>query len=123
MNLAIKGLVLPNGMPVVIVEDPTASEIDVTTRYRVGSVDDPPDHPGMAHLVEHLMFQQTLGSKSLFAHLEDDASWFNGETTFDATTYMSRAPMAKLDELLSIEAVRVGFRCTSISDAVFERAV
>jgi hypothetical protein len=28
MNLHIQGLVLPNGMPVVIVEDPTASEID-----------------------------------------------------------------------------------------------
>jgi zinc protease len=121
MNLQIKGLVLPNGMPVVVVEDPTATEIEVTTRYRVGSVDDPPDHPGMAHLVEHLMFQQTLGSRSLFAHLEDATTWFNGETTFDATTYMERAPGSKLDELLSVEAVRVGFRCTTISDAVFAR--
>jgi zinc protease len=121
MNLQINGLVLPNGMPVVIVQDPSASEIDVVTRYRVGSVDDPADHPGMAHLVEHLMFQQTLGAKSLFAHLEDDATEFNGETTFDATTYMERAPLATLDEMLSIEAVRVGFRCTTVSEAVFER--
>jgi zinc protease len=121
MNLQIQGLALPNGMPLVIVEDPTASEIDVTMRYRVGSVDDPADHPGMAHLVEHLMFQQTLGSRSLFAHLEDATTYFNGETTFDATTYVARAPASKLDELLSIEAVRVGFRCTTINDAAFER--
>jgi zinc protease len=121
MNLKLGGLALPNGMRVVIARDPAATEIEVTTRYRVGSVDDPADHPGMAHLVEHLMFQQTLGSQSLFAHLEDAATSFNAMTTFDATTYVTRAPAARLDELLSIEAVRVGFRCMSISDAVFER--
>ncbi|MBV8763160.1 MAG: insulinase family protein, partial [Deltaproteobacteria bacterium] len=121
LSLAMSGLSLSNGLRVVVVHDPAASEIEVTMRYRVGSVDDGADHPGIAHLVEHLMFQQMLGAQSLFAHLEDDATFFNGETSFDATTYMSRAPKAKLDELLSIEAVRVGFRCTTISEAAFER--
>jgi len=121
MSLSITGLTLPNGMRVVLVRDPAATEVEVTTRYQVGSVDDAPEHPGIAHLVEHLMYQQTLGSKSLFAHLEDDATWFNGNTTFDATTFMSRATPDHLDELLSIEAVRVGFRCTSITDSVFAR--
>lgn len=121
MSLKISGLALANGMRVVIVRDPAAAEVQVTTRYRVGSVDDPADHPGMAHLVEHLMFQQTLGSQSLFAHLEDAATSFNAFTIFDSTTYVTRAPVGKLDELLSIEAVRVGFRCMSITDPVFER--
>ena len=121
LSLAISGLALPNGLRVVVVRDPAASEINVTMRYRVGSVDDTPAHPGMAHLVEHLMFQQTLGAQSLFAHLEDDATYFNGETTFDATTYITRAPRAKLDEMLSIEAVRMGFRCTTITEPGFER--
>jgi zinc protease len=121
MSLELGGVTLANGMRVVIVRDPAATEIEVTTRYRVGSVDDPADHPGMAHLVEHLMFQQTLGSQSLFAHLEDAATSFNAYTDFDSTTYVTRAPAATLDELLAIEAVRVGFRCTSISEAVFER--
>lgn len=121
LSLAISGLALPNGLRVVVVRDPTASEVSVTMRYRVGSVDDTAAHPGIAHLVEHLMFQQTLGSQSLFAHLEDAATEFNAFTSFDATTYIARAPRAKLDELLSIEAVRVGFRCTTITDAIFER--
>ncbi|HSN31007.1 MAG TPA: insulinase family protein, partial [Kofleriaceae bacterium] len=120
LSLSISGLSLPNGLRVVVVRDPAASEIGVTMRYRVGSIDDG-THPGMAHLVEHLMFQQMLGAQSLFAHLEDDATEFNGLTSFDTTTYIARAPKAKLDELLSIEAVRVGFRCTTISDAAFER--
>lgn len=90
-------------------------------RYRVGSVDDPPAQAGVAHLVEHLMFQQVLGTQSLFARLEGIATSFNASTSFDATTYVARAQAAHLDALLSIEAVRVGFRCTSITDSVFLR--
>ena len=112
---------LPNGLRAVLVADPNAAEVQVTMRYRVGASDDPPGQEGMAHLVEHLMFQQVLGAQSLFAKLQDTTTSFNGFTTFDATTYLSRAAPARLGELLSIEAVRVGFRCTSITDAVFER--
>ena len=91
-------------------------------RYQVGSVDDRRTHPGIAHLVEHLMFQQTLGSKSLFAHLEDDATWFNGDTTFDATTYMSaRARPTSSTSCSRSRRCGVGFRCTSITDSVFAR--
>ena len=121
LGLSISSHTLANGLRVVVVKDPHASEVEVTMRYQVGSVDDPAAHPGMAHLVEHLMFQQVLGSQTLFAHLENITTLFNGVTTADATTYYSRAQPAHLDELLSIEAVRMGFRCTSITPSAFER--
>ncbi|HEY5923587.1 MAG TPA: insulinase family protein [Kofleriaceae bacterium] len=120
LGLTIKTVTLGNGLRVVIVNDPHASEVQVTMRYRVGAGDDL-EYPGIAHLVEHLMFQQVLGSQTLFAHLEDNATFFNATTTFDATTYVSRARPDFLDKLLSIEAVRLGFRCTSITDSAFER--
>ena len=120
LGLAIKTVTLANGLRVVLVKDPHASEVQVTMRYQVGSADDL-EHPGIAHLVEHLMFQQTLGSQTLFAHLEDNATFFNAFTTFDGTTYVSRARPDFLAKLLSIEAVRLGFRCTSITDSAFER--
>jgi zinc protease len=113
-------MTLGNGLRVVLVEDPHASEVQVTMRYRVGAGDDL-EFPGMAHLVEHLMFQQTLGSQTLKAHLEESATYANAFTTHDATTYISRARPDLLDKLLSIEAVRLGFRCTSITDSAFER--
>jgi predicted Zn-dependent peptidase len=75
----------------------------------------------MAHLVEHLMFQQVLGGQSLFDQLENVTTSFNGITTLDATTYLSRAKPEHLEKLLSIEGVRVGFRCTTVTDATFER--
>ncbi len=112
---------LANGLRVVLVQDPKATEVQVTMRYQVGAGDDPADQPGVAHLVEHLMFEQVLGGQSLFATLESVASSFNAYTNYDSTTYISRARVEHLDRLLSIEAVRLGFRCTSITDSVFER--
>ena len=121
LGLEIEYLELGNGLKVVIVEDPRATQIQVTMRYRVGAVDDPAGQEGMAHLVEHLMFQQVLGGQSLFDQLENTTSSFYGVTSLDATTYLSRATRDRLDKLLSIEAVRVGFRCTTITDATFDR--
>jgi zinc protease len=121
MGLAISGLTLANGLRVVLVRDPQAAELQVTMRYRVGGIDDPRDHRGMAHLVEHLMFQQVLGSQSLFAHLQAITSYFNAYTSLDATTYVARATPTRLATLLSIEAIRVGFRCAGLADATFLR--
>ena len=121
LALAMSSTTLANGLHVVLVQDPRASQIQVTMQYRVGLADDPPGQEGMAHLAEHLMFQQVLGSESLFAHLEHDATDFNAETELDETTFHARALPGRLDELLTIQGVRLGLRCTSITDSAFER--
>ncbi len=121
LGLSLSRMELSNGLQVVLVRDPRAAEIQVTMRYQVGSVDDPPDQAGIAHLVEHLMFQQVLGGQSLFAKLEQIATSFNAETSFGATAFFERAQGSHLDELLSVEAVRIGFRCTSITESAFVR--
>jgi zinc protease len=108
-------------MRVVLVKDPKATEIQVTTRYRVGAADDPASQHGMAHLVEHLMYEQILGGQTLFAQLEAAATFFNASTTYDSTTYVARADASRLEKLLAIEAVRVGFRCTTIDETDFLR--
>jgi len=125
MGLAISSLELKNGLRVVFVRDERASEVQVTMRYQVGANDDPAGQEGVAHLVEHLMFQQVLGGQSLFAKLQTFTTFMNAFTSHDATTYIERAKASHLEEMLSVEAVRVGFRCTSVTDAAFvrERAV
>src|SRR4051812_1107504 len=112
LGLGIAMSTLPNGLRVVFVRDPHATEVSVTMRYRVGGVDDG-SAPGIAHMAEHLMYQQILGSETLFAQLEDVATFFNGGTGYDATTFEERAPTSRLDRLLMIEGVRLGLRCTS----------
>ena len=121
MDLEISNAALANGLRVVLVRDPRARDIQVTMRYGVGSVDDPPGQLGIAHLVEHLMFQQVLGSETIFAKLEASSHGFNAFTTQDATTFVTRAAPEQLDTLLAIESVRVGLRCTSITSSAFER--
>ncbi|HEU4726726.1 MAG TPA: insulinase family protein [Kofleriaceae bacterium] len=118
LGLAISSTTLANGLRVIVVKDPTAAGVQVTARYQVGSVDDQ-QHPGMAHLIEHLMFQQVLDGQPVFAQLEDVATSFNAVTTLDATTYVARAPGAALDKLLAIETARLELRCRTITDLAF----
>lgn len=120
LGLAIGSKTLRSGLRVVTVRDPNAAEVQVTMRYQVGaSADD--SHPGIAHLVEHLMYQQDLAGQPLFTHLEDTATYFNAATTFDATTYVSRGPISALDTLLAIEARRLEHGCQGVSEIAFAR--
>ena len=121
LGLDVASYALSNGLRVVLVHDPAATDVHVTMRYAVGAAEEPHERAGIAHLVEHLMFQQVLGTRSIFARLEDIATVFNATTTFDATTYVTRAAAEHLGELLTIEAVRLDLRCTSITDSAFER--
>ncbi len=120
VRLTISTSTLANGQRVVIVNDPNAIDVQVTMRFQVGSINDG-DHPGIAHLVEHMMFEQTLEGQPLFTHFEDTASFFNAFTSFDATTYVARAPTAQLDKLIALEAARLSVPCSTISEATFAR--
>jgi zinc protease len=120
LGLELSAFELSNGLRVVLVRDPKAIETQVTMRYGAGAVDDG-ETPGIAHLVEHLMFQFVVGDQTVFSHLEDTATLFNAMTTLDATTYFARAQPAHLERLLAFEAARLGFQCALIDDATFAR--
>jgi zinc protease len=121
MELTIGSTTLANGLRVVRVFDPRAREIHVTMRYAVGAADDPVGQEGLAHLVEHLMFEQVVGAETITAKLEGAARSYNAMTSYDATTYVTDAAAAKLDALLFIEFVRMNLRCASITESVFVR--
>lgn len=55
-----RGLVLPNGIKVFLISDPTAQKAAACMSIEVGHMSDPPDIPGLAHLCEHSLF---LGSE------------------------------------------------------------
>lgn len=50
---------LDNGLEVMLQPDHTAPVVAVNLTCHVGSKDDPPGRAGLAHLVEHLMFDPT----------------------------------------------------------------
>src|SRR5688572_9365543 len=58
-----KRATLDNGLRLIVVPDTTTPLVEVHVRYEVGAKEDPPGKAGLAHLVEHMMFQHRFGAK------------------------------------------------------------
>lgn len=115
---------LPNGLRFVIMPDATTTQVEVDVRYEVGSREDPPGKAGLAHLVEHLMFQQRPDGPDtapLMKSIDQLTTFFNAYTNWDTTHYMLAGRAEQLDALLKIEAMRLYFRCQTISEEEFQR--
>ncbi|RMH40017.1 MAG: insulinase family protein, partial [Deltaproteobacteria bacterium] len=121
LRLPLHPLQLPNGLAAIIVPENETDLVHVSVRYAVGAAEDPPGRPGLAHLVEHMMFEQTRDGASLFDRLSAVALWFNAETTADSTQYDTVADAGKFAQLLTLEAERMRTTCADIDDARFER--
>jgi len=113
---------LPNGLTIAAVLDDQANEVSVRIRYEVGSGDDPPGKAGLAHLVEHLLFEQPTapGGPTVYEQLTQAALSFNSTTRTDATTYWETGLAPQLEALIALEARRLERGCTEITPAVFE---
>lgn len=115
---------IDNGLRMVIIPDTTTPMVHVAVRYEVGSNEDPPGKAGLAHLVEHMMFQHRfLGPDKppTFEILPQIATGFNAWTNFDTTHYYLDGRKEDLDAMLRIEAARMGALCDTIPPAEFER--
>ena len=119
-----RGTITKNGLRFVIVPDATTQMVEVDVRYDVGSREDPDGKAGLAHLVEHLMFQQRPDGATtppLMHFLDQLTVFFNAFTNWDTTHYMTYSRNDMADNLLKIEAMRMFFGCQTISEAEFER--
>ena len=114
---------LPNGVIVALSSDPRANLVAVDVRYLVGAAEDPPGKSGLAHLVEHMMFERRAspGGPTLGDLLTTAALSHNADTTWDATHYHAIALADRLDDLLAIELARMTGGCAGIDEATFER--
>jgi len=119
-----RGKLQSNGLRFVIMPDPTTQLVEVDVRYDVGSREDPPGKAGLAHLVEHMMFQQRPDgptSPPLMESLGQLTTYFNAYTNWDTTHYQTAARAENLDALLKIEAMRMYFGCETVAETQFER--
>src|SRR5690242_3880328 len=90
LKYAEKRAVLDNGLRLIVLPDRNTPMVHVAVRYEVGSREDPPGKAGLAHLVEHMMFQHhLLGPErpATFDLLPQLATFFNAYTNFDKTHY------------------------------------
>src|SRR4051812_8644937 len=117
-----RGRLAKNGLRFVVMPDPSTQLVEVDVRYEVGAKEDPPGKAGLAHLVEHLMFQHKPDgpeTKPLMHFLMNNAINMNAYTNPDTTHYMVYARAEQMDAMVKVEAMRMHYGCETISEAEF----
>lgn len=128
LDIKVSGAVFEsgNGYRFVAIPDPSATIVRVDVRYPVGAADDPPGKEGLAHLVEHLLFDVEIpaaGGKttSIGAELGRTALAWNAITEEDSTTYQTEASPEVLDDVLKLEVDRLAVGCKGLTADIVAR--
>jgi zinc protease len=126
-----RGTLESNGLRFVIMPDPTTQLVEVDVHYDVGAREDPQGKAGLAHLVEHLMFQTRPDGPDtapIFQTIMDLATFMNAFTQWDMTHYWTTVRQDDVDSMLKIEAMRMfyaadlpPFGCSTLKASEFER--
>ncbi|HEX8830207.1 MAG TPA: insulinase family protein, partial [Longimicrobium sp.] len=114
--------VLRNGMRIVAHEDRTAPLVAVHLMYRAGSRDERPGRTGLAHLLEHLMFEGSEHApKGDFDDLlERVGGTNNGSTWLDRTNYYETVPSHAVELPLWLERDRMAFFLRTLTQETLE---
>jgi zinc protease len=116
---------LANGLRVLLFPDPSRPQITVNVTYLVGSRHEGYGETGMAHLLEHLLFQGTPDHPDIPQELSERGAQPNGTTSVDRTNYYEIFP-ASADNLawaLDLEADRMVNSFVSGEDLASEMTV
>jgi zinc protease len=122
LHIASTTRVLGNGMRVVAHEDRSAPLVAVHLMYRAGSRDELPGRTGLAHLLEHLMFEGSMNApKGDFDDLlERVGGTNNGSTWLDRTNYYEIVPSHAVELPLWLERDRMGFFLPTLTAETLE---
>jgi zinc protease len=109
LRIASRTHVLPNGMRVIAHEDRTSPIVTVHLMYHVGSKDEAPGRTGLAHLLEHLMFEgsQHAPKGDFDDLLERVGGTNNGSTWLDRTNYYETVPTHAVELAMWLERDRM----------------
>ncbi len=99
--------ILPNGLRVLVHEDPNTPLVAVNVTYHVGSRDENPDKTGFAHLFEHLMFAGSRNVPDFDDPMQRAGGENNAYTTNDYTTFYEILPAENLETALFLESDRM----------------
>lgn len=100
---------LANALRVIAHEDPSAPIVTACLMYHVGSKDESPGRTGLAHLLEHLLFEGSEHCpKGEFDQLlERVGGTNNGSTWLDGTSYYETVPSHAVELALWLERERM----------------
>jgi zinc protease len=107
--LAVDRFRFANGLDVLYCEDRSAPVVAYHTWFRVGSRHEHEGKTGLAHLFEHLMFNESEGMKAgeFDRRLEEAGAESNAATWLDWTQYNVAVPKDQLGLVTKLEAQRM----------------
>jgi zinc protease len=116
---------LDNGLRVLLFPDPSKPTTTVNVTYFVGSRHEAYGETGMAHLLEHLVFQGTPNHPNIMDELTERGALPNGTTWLDRTNYFETFPATddNLAWALELEADRMVNSFISADDLASEFTV
>jgi zinc protease len=100
---------LSNGLTVLLLSDQSAPVVSYFTWFKVGSRHEKPGKTGLAHLFEHLMFNETKSLKAgeFDRKLEESGAESNAATWFDWTFYHESVPKDRIGLVVKLESDRM----------------
>ena len=100
---------LGNGLRLLLLVDKSAPVVSYYTWFRVGSRHEKPGKTGLAHLFEHLMFNETEGLRAgeFDRKLEENGAESNAATWVDWTYYYESLPKDRLGLAVKLESERM----------------
>ncbi len=100
---------LDNGLELFVMADKSAPTASYFTWYKVGSRHEKPGKTGLAHLFEHLMFNETedLKAGEFDRKFEESGAETNAATWLDWTYYYESLPKDRLPLAIQLESARM----------------
>ncbi|MHA2100145.1 MAG: M16 family metallopeptidase, partial [Candidatus Kariarchaeaceae archaeon] len=113
---------LDNGLNVILHKDYSDPIVAVAIVYHVGSNREVKGRTGFAHLFEHMMFQESqhVGQDQFFKKIQNVGGTLNGGTWKDGTVYFEVVPKNALEMSLWLEADRMGYLLSTVTQEAFE---
>lgn len=97
---------LENGLSVIIVKK-TSPVTAIATIVGTGSLNDPYKKSGLAHFVEHCMFEGLNKGNGFLNFTKKTGAMFNAYTGFRETVFYTIVPNDYIDQLFYMEALRL----------------
>ena len=116
---------LANGLQVVVIPDHRAPVVTQMIWYKVGAMDDPAGHSGLAHFFEHMMFRGTkaVPGEGFSLTLSRNGGDCNAFTTQDYTAFYEQIARDRLTIAMTLEADRMQHLDLSDANVRTERDV
>lgn len=98
---------LDNGLKYKFINHPGKKSVIVNLAIKAGSINEPENKSGLAHFVEHMLFNGTTNKSSqtkLTYQLEKYGAKINGSTSFNTTQYYVKIASNKADKAISVFA-------------------